>query len=361
MLWRGDEMSFPQKVADEVLVRCGRHCCLCGRYAGGKIELHHIKQVADGGEDTADNCIPLCLDCHAEVKAYDPRHPKGRKFSEAELKGHRDRCYAKYGVSVEINVAPEEAEESVAKWFSKYENPQRLQITWGFSDVDKACPLFPGTIALVAGYTSAGKSIYVQQAMLKNMARRNKVLYFHLKDSADAIINSIIAIESLTNLENIQSQLLTEKDWSRISNALNSINFDCLKLVPFNLNSSVKEEIIVALEKSNAELIVIDDINALNLQDNNSVEEFFYKLKRLASQTNTTVLIITNVTQNHNRIDQRPMIQDIQYEALYRMCDIVQFIYRGEYDYYDSQAENRIEVINIKKPGQIMLEPRSLK
>ena len=70
MLWRGDEMSFPQKVADEVLVRCGRHCCLCGRYAGGKIELHHIKQVADGGEDTADNCIPLCLDCHAEVKAY---------------------------------------------------------------------------------------------------------------------------------------------------------------------------------------------------------------------------------------------------------------------------------------------------
>ena len=88
--------------------------------------------------------------------------------------------------------------------------------------MDKACPLFPGTIALVAGYTSAGKSIYVQQAMLKNMARRNKVLYFHLKDSADAIINSIIAIESLTNLENIQSQLLTEKDWSRIANALNS-------------------------------------------------------------------------------------------------------------------------------------------
>ena len=45
------------------------------------------------------------------------------------------------------------------------------------------------------------------------------------------------------------------------------------------------------------------------------------------------------------------MIQDIQYEALYRMCDIVQFIYRGEYDFYDSQAENRIEVITVKKSG----------
>ncbi len=39
-------MGFPTSVADDVLVRCGRHCCLCGKYAGQKIELHHIKQVA---------------------------------------------------------------------------------------------------------------------------------------------------------------------------------------------------------------------------------------------------------------------------------------------------------------------------
>lgn len=59
-------MGFPASVADDVLVRCNRHCCLCGKYVGQKIELHHIKQVADGGEDTADNCIPLCFNCHAE-------------------------------------------------------------------------------------------------------------------------------------------------------------------------------------------------------------------------------------------------------------------------------------------------------
>lgn len=86
-------MGFPQKIADEVLVRCSRHCCLCGVYAGSKIELHHIKQVADGGDDSAENCIPLCLNCHAEVKAYNPHHPKGRKFTETELKGHRDKKY----------------------------------------------------------------------------------------------------------------------------------------------------------------------------------------------------------------------------------------------------------------------------
>ena len=31
------------------------------------MELHHIKQVAYGGEDTFENCIPLCFDCHADM------------------------------------------------------------------------------------------------------------------------------------------------------------------------------------------------------------------------------------------------------------------------------------------------------
>lgn len=54
------------------------------------MQLHHIKQEADGGANTIHNCIPLCLDCHEEVGSYNSRHPIGRKFSENELKQHRD-------------------------------------------------------------------------------------------------------------------------------------------------------------------------------------------------------------------------------------------------------------------------------
>ena len=86
-------MSFPIKVREAVLFKCKRHCCLCGEYAGTNLELHHIKQKADGGEDTEDNCIPLCFDCHAEVKQYNPKHPKGLKYTEGELKLRRDEVY----------------------------------------------------------------------------------------------------------------------------------------------------------------------------------------------------------------------------------------------------------------------------
>lgn len=34
--------------------------------------------VADEGDNSVDNCILLCFNCHAEVKSYNPKHPKGR-------------------------------------------------------------------------------------------------------------------------------------------------------------------------------------------------------------------------------------------------------------------------------------------
>ncbi|MBR6862289.1 MAG: HNH endonuclease [Acidaminococcaceae bacterium] len=86
-------MGFPKEVSDEALVRCGRCCCICHLFCGTKIESHHIKQKVYGGEDTLDNCIPLCLNCHADMGKADPKHPKGKHYTEEELRGHRDQWY----------------------------------------------------------------------------------------------------------------------------------------------------------------------------------------------------------------------------------------------------------------------------
>ena len=88
-------MGFSNNISEKALVACGRCCVICHKFCGSKIELHHIKQVTNGGDDTYDNCIPLCFDCHAEVRAYNPKHPKGRKYTESELKSHRDKWYSK--------------------------------------------------------------------------------------------------------------------------------------------------------------------------------------------------------------------------------------------------------------------------
>lgn len=88
-------MPFSETIKTKAMVACGRYCCICHKFCGNNMEVHHIKAHADGGNDTFDNAIPLCFDCHAEVRQYDSKHPKGIKFSEKELIQHRDNWYQK--------------------------------------------------------------------------------------------------------------------------------------------------------------------------------------------------------------------------------------------------------------------------
>jgi len=83
-------MSFPKDVVDKALVASGRCCCICHKFCGVRIETHHLRPISKGGDDSFENCIPLCFDCHAEVEHYNNQHPRGRKFSESELRKHRD-------------------------------------------------------------------------------------------------------------------------------------------------------------------------------------------------------------------------------------------------------------------------------
>lgn len=88
-------MSFPLQVREDALVASGRHCCLCHKFCGIKIELHHVVHTSEGGQDTFENCIPLCFECHADMRSYDHKHPKGSKYTLDELRRHRDNWYAK--------------------------------------------------------------------------------------------------------------------------------------------------------------------------------------------------------------------------------------------------------------------------
>ena len=86
-------MGFSPEIKRKTLVASARHCCVCHRYKGLKIEVHHIQQESDGGPNTFDNAIPLCLDCHTDAGHYNNRHPKGTKLSEQELIIARNTWY----------------------------------------------------------------------------------------------------------------------------------------------------------------------------------------------------------------------------------------------------------------------------
>ncbi len=59
--------EFKKEVAEAILIKSRRHCAVCDRWCGQNIEIHHI----DSSEDNSkDNAIPVCFDCHATVGHY---------------------------------------------------------------------------------------------------------------------------------------------------------------------------------------------------------------------------------------------------------------------------------------------------
>ena len=86
-------MSFPRNVRNEILIDAARHCCVCHRYKGVKVEVHHIEPESSGGPNTYENAIALCFDCHADAGHYNPSHPRGTKFSLSELRKAKMRWF----------------------------------------------------------------------------------------------------------------------------------------------------------------------------------------------------------------------------------------------------------------------------
>ena len=84
-------MVFPKNDAEKLLTECHRRCCICHKFCGVKMELDHIEPRAVSDNDSIENAIPVCFECHAEIHLYNPDHPLGRRFSAAELKLHKEQ------------------------------------------------------------------------------------------------------------------------------------------------------------------------------------------------------------------------------------------------------------------------------
>lgn len=116
-------MSFSRDVKENLFLACHRYCCICHQFKGTNMEVHHIIQEADGGENTEENGIPLCFECHANAGSYNPRHPKGNKYTSSELRRHKEQwfeaCENLLYVLNQSNKEPEEIKHVGIKSFTR--------------------------------------------------------------------------------------------------------------------------------------------------------------------------------------------------------------------------------------------------
>jgi hypothetical protein len=79
--------EIPPELVDKMMVKCARRCCICRRFRPTRLQVHHIRERGQGGGNEDDNLIVVCLSCHSDVHT---KVPFARRFSQEELRGHRD-------------------------------------------------------------------------------------------------------------------------------------------------------------------------------------------------------------------------------------------------------------------------------
>lgn len=83
-------MAIPQNLVDEIMVKCGRHCCICRRFKPTHLQVHHIVERNEGGTDEPDNLIAICLTCHSDVHTMTKLT---RRFTQKEIKLFREEVF----------------------------------------------------------------------------------------------------------------------------------------------------------------------------------------------------------------------------------------------------------------------------
>ena len=58
-------------------------CAICGN--DGE-EIHHIIPKSEGGNDTADNLVLLCHECHRKIHEHEPIMIHGTPFKDESIR-----------------------------------------------------------------------------------------------------------------------------------------------------------------------------------------------------------------------------------------------------------------------------------
>lgn len=90
-------VAIPEEVADVVLKKCRRVCCMCYGLEGDrhkkKGQLAHLKRHAKTKVSEEDVAF-LCLECHAE---YDNKDNRTRAYTPNEIRHYQDLLYKELG------------------------------------------------------------------------------------------------------------------------------------------------------------------------------------------------------------------------------------------------------------------------
>ncbi len=277
-------MGFSQKVKEDINVASARHCCVCHRYRGVKVEIHHIVPQKQGGKDTFENAITLCYDCHSDAGHYFAGHPKGVKLSPTELRKHKSNWFR----IVEFNQIPV-AKESLVH--SRYFVTQSFDFIKEIANKDLSNFPEDNTILL------ENKPLQFVRNLLKNQTERREIFQRTLRTKNKNSDITHANIDDYVELYPDAKKLKTDdNEYTFFYHTRNAVQDD---LSNYDLNDDVIDFLIqndIPLDKLAKVATYLDRggcCGSDNLIEELILNPLFFKY-----------LLITNISSNHLKLSE---------------------------------------------------------
>lgn len=232
-----------------------------------------------------------------------------------------------------------------------------IQLTpTGYKDLDK---LFAGGMSspdlyLVAGRPGTGKTAFLV-SIAKNVAYLGKkVAIFSLEMENKQIAMRLIAQEAGVSYDKQKSGQLTEDEWNRYTQAIETLgNYPIvINDLPSISISKIRQEL---RRMGKVDLIIIDyiqlgGVDGKHDRRDQEIGELTRGLKSIAKEFSIPVLAAAQLSRAlEGRKDKRPILSDLRESGdLEQDSDVVMFIYRPDQFEKGSERQNSTEIIVAK-------------
>lgn len=233
-------------------------------------------------------------------------------------------------------------------------------VATGFDGLDGLTGgLRPGQLIVVAGTSGSGKTSLAMNMTSHMVLEGNQpVVFFSLEMSNKELAQRVISSSAEIPYERIRDRKLSETDWGQLAELRRVFKGAPLKIVDqsdvgfLDIKSYAYE---MMGEYDVPPVIVVDYLQLMNLDSGNkyssskadAVGDVTRGLKILANELQTTIIILSQLTKESERRDnKRPRLSDLRDSgAIAQDADMVVFTYRDDSFYQHSGDQSIAEII----------------
>ena len=212
----------------------------------------------------------------------------------------------------------------------------------GFVDLDSMTRGFqPGDLVIIAARPSMGKtSLVLNIAQYVALQPEHTVGVFSLEMSKESLFLRLLTSEAQIDSHRLMSGTIGQKDYSRISHALETLSAmrlhidDTASLGVLEMRAKARR---LQAEQMGLSLLVVDYIQLMSGRgrfENRTLElaAISRSLKGLAKELNVPVVVLSQLSRAPEaRADHRPQLSDLRESgALEQDADVVLLIYRED-------------------------------